>query len=108
VNRRQYEGQGICPGFILISFVNMSFYINIHHNKRDIKLKVDLVYQDQRTERYSVTARNKKFVFERSKPVFLHTGEKNSSDEWKLTEGPDHLHSAIKADIIKAIVKVIE
>ena len=85
----------------------MAFNITIHHNKKDITLKVDMVYQDDKIERYTVTARNRKLVIECTRPLFLHAAIKRHS-EWRLVEGQESLYGKIKDEIITAIRKVVE
>ena len=85
----------------------MAFYITIQHNKKDIRLKVNLVYRNDRVERYEVAARNKRFIIERTRPLFLHAAVKLPS-EWRLIEGQKEVYGKLKDEIITEIRKVVE
>jgi hypothetical protein len=84
----------------------MVFYITIRYNRKNLKLIVKCIYQDEFLERYAVTVRDTDFIFERTKSVVLHMALKPGSS-WRLVE-PRTLYGEIKADIINALKKAVE
>lgn len=84
----------------------MVFDITVRYNRRMRKLLVKRIYQDEYTERYTVTDNNTEFIFERTKPVVLHMALAPVSS-WRLL-GPRTLYGTIKADIIAALKKKVE
>ena len=84
----------------------MTFYITIHHHRKEIKLKAELIYQDELTERYAVIEGENEYVFERTKPVFRHVALKLQSS-WRLLK-PKTLYGTIKSEIIHALTKEVE
>jgi hypothetical protein len=65
----------------------MTFQITIDYHKRKIRLSVQQLYIDERSERYRITARNGDIVLESNRPLFRAKGLKHRVPTWTQTEG---------------------
>ena len=84
----------------------MHFTITIKHERRGIRLLVELLEATDSIEKYRVKARNQSFVLQSNRPLIRGKGLKHFPISWKVIEGSYH-HTYILEQIIKAIEKKI-
>jgi hypothetical protein len=85
----------------------MTFQITIEYHRKLIRLKVEQLYIDDRSERYRIIARNGEIVMESNRPIFRGKGLKHRVPNWKLIEGKNLSTHTIEL-IAQAIQKHVE
>jgi hypothetical protein len=65
----------------------MIFPIVIVYHKKPIRLSVEQLFIDDRTERYQVTGSNGIIIIESNRPLFRGKGLKRRNPDWKQIEG---------------------
>lgn len=80
----------------------MKFGIVIVHERRKIRLRVELVAQTKETAQYKVIARNGTVTFQTNKPLLRAKGLKYKPAEWKVIQGGISNQYILK-EIIKAL-----
>lgn len=85
----------------------MPFQITIGYHKRFIRLTVEQLFIDERSERYRVTARNGEIVLESNRPIFRAKGLKHRVPNWEQLEGKNLSIHTIDL-IARAIQKHVE
>ena len=81
----------------------MIFPITIEYHKRKIRLSVEQLYIDDRTEQYSVTGGNGSIVIESNRPLFRTKGLKHRMPNWKQVKGQN-----ISTHTLELIAKAIQ
>jgi hypothetical protein len=79
------------------------FYISIPHDRRALRLKVELVYADDRIEKFIVSGRNKSLALQSNRPLLRSKGLRSRKPNWKVIEG--HMQNTY---ILEAIIREIE
>lgn len=65
----------------------MTFQIVIEYHKRTIRLSVEQLHIDDRSEMYKVTGSNGEITIESNRPLFRGKGLKHRVPNWKQTTG---------------------
>ena len=65
----------------------MQFSITINHDRKNIRLQIEVMKMERFKEVYRVIARNQWFVLENNRPLLIHKGLKNFPIQWKVTQG---------------------
>ena len=81
----------------------MSFLITIKHDRKTIRLKVELIETTKETEKFKVIARNQSFTLQSNRPMIRAKGLKHFPVTWKVIEGGYH-----QQHILDLIIKQIE
>jgi hypothetical protein len=81
----------------------MKFGIVIKHERYNVRLLVELVYQSPEVERYKVTAKNGSFVLQTNLPLLRNKGLKYKPADWKVVENAVNNRS-----ILDSVIKAIE
>ena len=81
----------------------MKFGIVIKHERRNIRLKVERVYQSLSVEKYKVTARNGSFTLQTNLPLLRSKGLKYKKADWKEVVGAVNNRS-----ILEGVIEAIE
>jgi hypothetical protein len=84
----------------------MKFGIAIKHERKNIRLQVELTEANEAFEKYKVSARNQSFILQNNRPVIKSRGLKHFPLTWKVVQGGYHYTSILNA-IIKEIEKKI-
>ena len=82
----------------------MKFRINIGEGRKSIRLSVERIHLDERTERFMVAGRNGSIVVESNRPLFRNKGLKHRRADWKQIEGQNlstHTIEKICAEILR-------
>jgi uncharacterized glyoxalase superfamily metalloenzyme YdcJ len=81
----------------------VKFGIVIRHERRQIRLQVERIYQSPETEKYQVTARNTSFTLQTNSPLLRNKGLKYKPADWKVVQGAINNRT-----ILESIIKAIE
>jgi hypothetical protein len=104
------------PGLCLFSFskagfyvvnCHVVFYIQILHDRKPVRLKVEWLEEINGFEKYRINARNKTFVLQSNRPLLRSKGLKHRRADWKVTEGGFN-NQYILNNIIKEIESKVE
>jgi hypothetical protein len=85
----------------------MTFPIMIRHDGRNIRLVVEQVFLDARTERFKVQARNGFVIVESNRPLLRNKGLKHKPPIWKTIEA-NKLATYVLEKIYAAIEKHVD
>jgi TolB-like protein len=75
----------------------------IEHERRHIRLQVEMISHTPATEKFKVTARNTSFTLQSNRPMLIAKGLKYKPINWKIIEG-----SINRPYIEKLIITAIE
>jgi len=81
----------------------MQFGITINHDRKDIRLQIEVMKLERFKEVYRVIAKNQWFILENNRPLLAHKGLKTFPVQWKVTQGGYH-----NQNILDKITKAIE
>jgi hypothetical protein len=87
--------------------VEKKFVIAILHDRKKIRLTVEIVETTKETEKYKVIARNQSFIVQNNRPLIRGKGLKHFPVKWKVVEG-GYYHLGILEQIQKAIIEKMQ
>ena len=65
----------------------MTFQITIKHDRKNIRLTVELIERDKDIEKFRIIAKNQTFVMQGNRPMLIAKRLKHLPVTWKVIEG---------------------
>jgi hypothetical protein len=85
----------------------MRFYIELKSGYNKIKLLIELLYKDERVERFKITGKDRFIVVETNRVLFRSKGLKHRKPDWKVIEGKVNYPQSFD-QVKEAILKVLD
>ena len=65
----------------------MTFTITIKHDRKNIRLTIELIERNNETEKFKIIAKNQSFVLQGNRPMLAAKNLKRFPITWKVVEG---------------------